>query len=922
MATIDDLRRLEKSLKQFCGKDGENIRGPRIPIEIFSSLLTCCEQQLKEEGLELEKTDILNESSIHKNKFVRKIKKWKHEIKSGKDINKIYGTFSTHKDKLNNILHAMWHKGSNELNAGLSKDEDYIYFTQNSFDLKKAEESYENLKRNTGEAQENFQQSIKEHHFKTKIPPVIPTKFKPYFAHPKPVEEHWVGRKKELTELNQYYQTAKVVGIEAFGGFGKSALASKWLEELIHSDNPPDGVFWWCFYHEDSLNAFLEASLNYFSGDSFQPEEASTTYARVRKLWKCLSHGRFILVLDGLEGLQNAEDKGEHFGEMKEREFTDLLRGIAEGRHSSFVLITTRYLLKDLYPYEKRTFHCLHLDHLSPDDGLQLMRKLGVIGEDIALDKVAQDYDYHALSLRLISGYLRVFYKGDIAHAPEISFRDLETDKKVASILSAYGKKLDITENVFMSIFSIFSYQVEEKALTMVFRQPISDFDNQILIELPDFNFRQAINHLVNLGLVNKDETPKGIVYSTHPLIHGYYYEHMEDKARISLHRQVAQYYKAEAHPDPKTLDDLNYAIEAFYHTVKTKDYEQAYMIYRQRINIRGAGENYLVIHKLSAYELDLSLISQLFPAEDTSQEPLLASAADKAWLINEVGACLIYLGQLEEAISYHQRAIRIAGKNDWENALFASRLMCYIQIRLGNPAEGETAARQALGWSRRTENKNYECNSLSYGAYAAFLQGKNKEAQKLFEQANKLEREITPKAKWLCSNSGVWYAEFLARSGKKKLAEKITQENLRFCRDKNWQNSIARCHRLLARFYTEQQNYSQAEDHLNNGQQIARNSGLQEETAPLHLGFARLYLARNHLPQADSAIKETLAICASCGYKIIEIDARNILAQIYHAEGKKGEARIEAKKALEMSQSCSYHWGQIDAQKILSKLT
>ena len=246
---------------------------------------------------------------------------------------------------------------------------------------------------------------------------------------------------------------------------------------------------------------------------------------------------------------------------------------------------------------------------------------------------------------------------------------------------------------------------------------------------------------------------------------------------------------------------------------------------------------------------------------------------------------------------------------------------MCDIQLKLGNLAKGETTARQALDWAKQVDEKNYEMFSLAYLGHADFLLGKNKEAKKYFQQANELEKERDPTKKWLISVRGIRYAELLARSGERELAEEVTKENLALCQKIPSINDIPRCYRLLAGLNLEKPDYSQAEEYLNKGIEIARNIGLQDEIAKLHLGFARLYLAQNNQRDADKAIKETLSICAQSGYKIIEIDARNVLAKIYHAADQPVLARQEVEKALAMSEECGYHWGKIDAEEILDQL-
>jgi tetratricopeptide (TPR) repeat protein len=396
------------------------------------------------------------------------------------------------------------------------------------------------------------------------------------------------------------------------------------------------------------------------------------------------------------------------------------------------------------------------------------------------------------------------------------------------------------------------------------------------------------------------------------------------ENRHLGLHRCLAEYYEAKANTNtnPKTVGDLAYAIEAFQHIIWAKDYERAYSIYRQKINIQDATGIYLMTQNLGAFELNLSLILQLFPNNDTGRGPFLTLPHEKSWLTNEVGINLSYLGRLVDAVPFFQLYIQMElVNNNWINASMGNRNLYDIQILLGNLTDGEKAIRQSLNLAQQAKSKKRECEALAYCAYALFLQGNNEVAGKLFEQANQLQQKIIPQTTWLFSYRGTRYAEFLIRCEKMELAEEVTKKNLKMVLQLHSINDIISCRRLLARLCLEQKDYSNTEAHLIEGLPIAYNIGLKEELAKIHLEFARLYLVQKYLPQAHSSIKEAMRICTRYSYKLIEIDARNVLAQIHLADNKLELAQKEAQTALNMSITCGYHWGQMDAKNILKNL-
>ncbi|MBE9594498.1 MAG: hypothetical protein IMF19_13590, partial [Proteobacteria bacterium] len=77
------------------------------------------------------------------------------------------------------------------------------------------------------------------------------TVFKPYFAQPYPIQENFVGRRKERSLLSEWLENdpTPMLSLVSVGGMGKSALSWYWLnEDLLKKDKKFDGVIWWSFY--------------------------------------------------------------------------------------------------------------------------------------------------------------------------------------------------------------------------------------------------------------------------------------------------------------------------------------------------------------------------------------------------------------------------------------------------------------------------------------------------------------------------------------------------------------------------------------------------------------------------------------------------------------------------------------------------
>ncbi|MBI5788381.1 MAG: metallophosphoesterase [Candidatus Schekmanbacteria bacterium] len=752
---------------------------------------------------------------------------------------------------------------------------------------------------------------------KTAIPPknfTLPV----HFAHSVTLEEYWVERLNEIRLLNAHYheKETKVLGLIGASGTGKTALVRHWLERTS-----ADGVFYWNFQYEPSVDAFLFAALKYLSSGGFRPENAPSCAARLAILMSYLKQGRFILVLDSLDELLEAEKERACFGKAGDYDFIDLLNRLAGEAHQSFILLTSRRQIKDLLVFEGQNYRRLILGGLTPAEADDLFRKYKIEGSAEAIDKIAFEYHYHPLSLKLIAAYLQKYYSGQIKYSYKFPPKKTDSENQIDSILAVYEDKLSPTKRVFMSIMACFNRSLEEEALFSVFCRPMDDFDNSVLVDLNLFNFQQMLRDLGKTGLIVLDQKEDTFIYSVHPLLRSYYYLDLPLSARNCIHQQIARYYERQVYRPPQTIADLTSAIEAFQHTIDANQYRRAFGIYLNKINMPNATGNRFLSQQLGAYELDLKLLSHFFPNRDIQQEALLGANEERSWLASAIGYRLMMLGHLTDAVNFLQRGIQMdTAVGNWKNASIDSQNLSCVYLLLGELVKAEETANDALLWAQYAEDKTQAAGILEFSAYPSFLQGKNKEAGELFEKAN-----ITKKARERAGEGGaavlpgMYYAEYLYRNGRENLAEEITLTNLEICQAKKWTNNMVRCFRLLAGFSLGRQEYQQTENYLQDGLHIARQLGLHEELANITLGFGRLLLARNKFPEAKTTLGNALKISRRCGYKLIEINTHNTLARVHQTDHKPQSAYDEAEAALKLSRTCGYYWGQMDAQSLLT---
>jgi len=130
-----------------------------------------------------------------------------------------------------------------------------------------------------------------------------------FLSRAEPLLEEWVGREGLLAQLDGDWRDpgTPVVGLIGFGGEGKSSLARRSLDRLRASaDDRPAGTFWWPFYKSANADAFFEAAINWLTGSQLSPEEMPRGGERAEALAALLGAGRYLLVLDGFEVMQES----------------------------------------------------------------------------------------------------------------------------------------------------------------------------------------------------------------------------------------------------------------------------------------------------------------------------------------------------------------------------------------------------------------------------------------------------------------------------------------------------------------------------------------------------------------------------------------------------------------------------------------
>lgn len=541
------------------------------------------------------------------------------------------------------------------------------------------------------------------------VAPQINFPLKPTYRPTQPSElPEWAGRVELLGKLDQDYadETVNITGLIGFGGEGKSSIAYRWLtKNALMGNYPPDASFWWSFYENRSFEQMVEGLIEYLYGEQ-NLQGITGTAQRVNFIGAMALTRRLILVLDGFEVMQE-EEEGDKFGTLPNQDMVRLLELFGQSSQS-FCLVTSRVPLMDFINHT--AYVQRDVTRLTPEDGRDLLRKLGVDGDDDQLDPIVSDWEGHALTVSLVGSYLGERgisiedYNKDIFPKVEVYQDEVPRYRQVRRILERYDENLTEADKAFLKLFSVFRLPVPESAFGRVFRADTGSTLNTDLHGLDDAQFEGLITHLVERRLIRKAEDKGTITYNAHPLVQRHYRKALEGEHNNTdvqpIHKIVADHYQENAeHKYNPTLDDLKPYIEVVHHLCRAGAYDEGYSVYRERID---QGDRWVITSVLGAYETEMHLLLEFFPNKDTTQEPQVSKNSQKRFILHEVGFCLQNLGQLRESAPFYERVIEGDLKDGrHQHASQGYQNLADLYLQLGELEQMQDSAEQALSEAR-----------------------------------------------------------------------------------------------------------------------------------------------------------------------------------------------------------------------------
>ncbi len=748
-----------------------------------------------------------------------------------------------------------------------------------------------------------------------------------------------------------------VCALVGIGGAGKTAVVDRFLRVLpgATADDPnlpkdkslpaPGGLFVFSFYDAPNPDAFIDALAAWLAD---LPPDDTTTYSYEQTVRLLQRAGDGLIVMDGLEKVQDDGLRGGVFGQITDGRLRDFVLRAAEGYLPRIrVIITTRFRPYDPLAVRAPLYLPIAVEQLDPPAAVALLRERGVTrGTDQQLETIARDQGLHALSVDLVGGYIANFCDGDPIQLPPdphdqpAAAADAaldprmaavrEQERKFARLAERYQEALSERDPAALALLQrvcLFRLGIDAKTLASIFtgkdKEGISgpELSRLSLDELTAKLQTLAAMHLIEVS--GGDDKDAETSFSIHPAVRDGFLVGLDDETAQRGHDAAREGLEAslgglpgvvEYPSDRKTLDLLE---EIVYHTLAAGYAQDAWDIYEDRI---GSYEN--LGWRLGAYERGERICRAFAAGQPPQTAPLPEglSETDRSNFINEWALYLVKLGRLDDAAHGFDRGNEPDYRNEaWVRASTGNQNLAEALLQAGRLTAGLRAAEEALRLAERADNLHHVSGSHADCGHARALRGETDVALTDLRDALHWQHENEGTTdEPLYSLSGVFHSLLLIRLGRHEEAVRLTEVNKSILRRDfgKQQQDIPKCDFILADLARQRGDLSGARTLLAKAHDWAISRSAKEPLCWSALVRARIELsaliqlgsasedrgadAASHIDQAKSAIDDGLRIAHDCGFGIHHIDLLLLRAQTALHEGRATDAEGDIRLALD----------------------
>ncbi|MEA5532845.1 tetratricopeptide repeat protein [Crocosphaera sp. XPORK-15E] len=707
----------------------------------------------------------------------------------------------------------------------------------------------------------------------------------------------WQGRQEEMDKLKTALNddNIRLIEITAAGGYGKTALAAKFKEQLNHDWR----VFWVNFNQPYPLAQFGRWLLEQLKQAYDEKWDEETL---IQQMIQALIAEPCLLVLNNLETVLTAE------GNSVYHQF--LSQWLGKGRNSK-LLLTSREQPK-FAPNLLQRCYGLPLKGLAEADAIRYVTEdYGLTGTDGELAEFVNKMARHPLLMQLVCSWMvDELGEGVCVTESENLGLDLfavegyhrDTETCVREVVEASLKRLserlgDILKrlSVLRGIFAL-------------------DLAQGLTAEVTDTELR----YLARLSLLQEfpPEPLKGKRrrFQFLPLISMVVQQQADSEVLRSAHQSALDYFLAHLPAPPwESLDDLTAYLEGFYHAGELGEWQLAFDILNEERG--GEGKNKSVYYFLDLqgfYRQQAQLYEQVSAGSQREQDCYRYS-------LNRLGNCYDSLGQYEKAIAYQQQHHDISeeiGDRQGVAASLGNLGLCHRS--LGKYQTAIKYHKKSLKIQKEMDDRQSVANSYGSLGLCYRCLGKYQKAIKYHKRHHDISEEIGDRQGVATSLGNLGSCYRLLERYEEAIAHH--QQSLDISEEIGHRQGVAISLGNLGNCYGSLGQYEKAIAYYQQYHDISKEIGYRRGIANSLNNIGEALLKLENYSEAESKIQESLVISQEINVKPFIAESLKALAEIAHKTNRPELAFTHCQEALELSQQLGIPLVK-DCEELLAKI-
>ena len=566
------------------------------------------------------------------------------------------------------------------------------------------------------------------------------------------------------------------------------------------------------------------------------------------------------------------------------------------------------------------------LEKVSTLAGRALLRAADVPGTDHEREALVKDFGHHALALNLLAAYLKWPGAGDASDIPELPDIPEAKGKHARRVMAAFerlfgeGPGLDL-----LRVLGLFDGPVEETVIEALLARPRIKGLTDHLVRGGESAFGDAQATLRRAKLLAGESVHDPPRLDSHPLVREHFGEQLEQKRpkawRAGHGRLFEHYQGVPAKDQPSTLEGLAPLYAAVAHGCTAGRHTEAYRpVYRTRIDREDEGYS---TFKLGAFGSNLAAVSSFFETAWSKVAGALPEDS-QAYLLSEAGFYLRALGRLREAGGALEATLQSnISRSDWTNSAVQAGNLSELHLTRGEVDSAVEYGRQAVEYADRTGDGFQPASKRSTQADAEHQAGRQEAAEKLFREAERLQKEDQPDYPLLYSLRGYQYCDLLLAQGQAAEAQRRATQALEWAL-LGGQGSlldIGLDHMTLGRAALALADLPDAARHLDEAVNRLRAAGFQHELPRGLLARAELHRRKGEFDLARRDLREVEKIARRGEMRLHLTDFRLESARVALAESDPTAAREHLATARQLVTETGYHRRDPELDEIAAQL-